>query len=164
MSSALVKATKQELEDLINQKLTYKQIGEIYGCSGSAVQQKLKSYNLSFLRAPKWDRRHRGDLEKAQRIKLNTKRYISLRDGKTFDLEWESLEWPSHCPVLGIELNYYAEGREEGSPSFDQIVPGGGYTKENTRIISWRANRIKNDGTAEEHQKIADYLNSLNNS
>ena len=78
-----------------------------------------------------------------------------------FYLTVESLTWPEFCPVLGIKLDYFRKGRgkqTDYSPSFDRIDPNQGYTPENTRIISNRANRIKNDGTAEEHRKIAAYM------
>jgi hypothetical protein len=80
--------------------------------------------------------------------------------GVEFSVDFGDLIFPTHCPVLGIELDYFANGREENSPSFDRIDPKKGYIKGNVAIISWRANRIKNDGTAEEHQLIADFINS----
>ena len=78
-----------------------------------------------------------------------------------FSLTMDNIEWPLRCPVLGILLNYglkKGSKRSEASPSFDKLDPSRGYTPENTRIISWRANRIKNDGTAEEHLKIYEYM------
>lgn len=39
--------------------------------------------------------------------------------------------------------------------SLDRIDPRKGYVKGNVWIISYRANLIKNDGTAEEHEMIA---------
>lgn len=75
-----------------------------------------------------------------------------------FTIEFSDLTFPTHCPALGIELDYFANARAENSPSFDRLNPSKGYVKGNVTIISWRANRIKNDGTAEEHQKIADFM------
>lgn len=75
-----------------------------------------------------------------------------------FTIEFGDLTFPTHCPALGIELDYFANSRAENSPSFDRLDPSKGYVKGNVAIISWRANRIKNDGTAEEHQKIADFM------
>jgi hypothetical protein len=43
---------------------------------------------------------------------------------------------------------------------FNIIGPKEGYTPENTFIISWRANRIKNDGTAREHQLIMEWMST----
>lgn len=76
-----------------------------------------------------------------------------------FSISVESLEWPEFCPVLGIKLNYeWASGKRDDNPSLDQLIPGRGYALENVRVISWRANRIKSNGTAVEHLAIANYI------
>jgi hypothetical protein len=46
------------------------------------------------------------------------------------------------------------------SPSLDKINPELGYVPGNVAIISYRANRIKNNGTAEEHRLIADWMDA----
>ena len=90
---------------------------------------------------------------------FNAKMKKAQMTGIPFKLRFEDMYWPEYCPVLGIELNYYRKGRMiDSSPSFDRMDPNQGYTPENTRIISNRANRIKNDGSAEEHRKIAAYI------
>lgn len=76
-------------------------------------------------------------------------------------IDFGDLTFPTHCPVLGIQLDYFTHERQENSVSFDRIDPTKGYIKGNVVVMSWRANRIKNDGTAEEHQKIADFLNQF---
>jgi hypothetical protein len=43
----------------------------------------------------------------------------------------------------------------------DRIIPEEGYVAGNVNVVSYRANRIKNDGTAEEHLKIADWMDSM---
>jgi hypothetical protein len=73
---------------------------------------------------------------------------------------------PSVCPMLGKPLNYEGTGREgytreEYSPSLDRIDSSKGYTKDNIQVISWRANRIKNDSTPEELMMIAKYMQQL---
>lgn len=78
-----------------------------------------------------------------------------------WNIEFNDLSFPTHCPILGIELNYSASYRSDDSPSFDRIDSSKGYVKGNVAIMSWRANRIKNDGTAEEHQRIADFIKSV---
>lgn len=40
----------------------------------------------------------------------------------------------------------------------DKIIPSVGYTKENTCVIGWRVNRIKNDATLEELEAIVAYM------
>ena len=93
----------------------------------------------------------------AMREKFRNKKAHSYKH--EFTVNFGDLVFPTHCPILGIELNYFADGtREENSPSFDRVDPSKGYVKGNVVVISWRANRIKNDGSAEEHQKIADFM------
>ncbi len=79
-----------------------------------------------------------------------------------FELEFDDLVWPEFCPVLGLKIDYFGMegGKQDNSPSFDKIVPELGYTPGNVFIISWRANRIKNNGTAEEHRRIAVYIDT----
>ena len=64
------------------------------------------------------------------------------------------------CPILGIELSWCEKGRTNltNCPSLDRIVPEKGYIEGNVAWISNRANVIKNDGTAEEHLKVAEYI------
>jgi hypothetical protein len=109
---------------------------------------------------PKWQDKEwrRSAIYDAMREKFRNKKAHSY--GVEFSIEFGDVIFPTHCPILGTELNYFAEGRDENSPSFDRIDPKKGYVKGNVAIISLRANRIKNDGTAEEHQKIADFINS----
>lgn len=65
---------------------------------------------------------------------------------------------PSVCPVLGIPLSF--EGELDTSPSIDRLDNSKGYTRENIRIISTRANRIKSDGTSEEHRRVYEWMKS----
>lgn len=80
--------------------------------------------------------------------------------GRDFDLDVPFLRAmvPTHCPILGMPLISSPvdspEGRE-ASPSIDRLDSSLGYVKPNIRVISYRANRIKNNGTAEEHLRIA---------
>jgi hypothetical protein len=92
--------------------------------------------------------------------------YTRRQQAKNLGIEWtlrpKDIVWPEKCPIFNITLNYNSnEGRTENSPSLDRIDPTKGYTIDNIKIISWRANRIKNDGTAMEHRLIADYMTSF---
>ena len=79
--------------------------------------------------------------------------------GLPFELTVHVLNWPSHCPVLGIPLIYGGErGRQHAqSASLDRVIPHLGYTATNVRVISWRANSIKGDAEAYELHKVAEY-------
>ncbi len=83
--------------------------------------------------------------------------------GLPFDLTVSALHWPSHCPVLGIELAYVrGAGKRRGgrpdSPSLDRLDPARGYTVDNVRVISWRANKIKADSSLAELEKLVAYV------
>lgn len=82
------------------------------------------------------------------------------RGAEVFAIKFSDLEWPARCPVFGIPLNYSAKQGARDGHALDQLEPGGGYTKNNTSVISMRANQIKNDGTAAEHRRIADWIDS----
>jgi hypothetical protein len=77
------------------------------------------------------------------------------KQGIPFDLEESDVVAPECCPVLGIKLERSGGlGRLDSSPSVDRIIPSLGYVKGNVVVISYRANRIKNDATLEELRKI----------
>jgi len=73
-----------------------------------------------------------------------------------FDLEIEDIVVPDFCPVLGIKIKSVAGSGTnfKNSPSVDRIDPNRGYTKDNIRIISNRANLLKSNATVEEMEKI----------
>jgi len=68
---------------------------------------------------------------------------------------------PSTCPILGIPIEWkQGNGKASiaNSPSLDRLDSTKGYTPDNVRVISYRANVIKNDGTAAEHRAIAAWM------
>ena len=85
-------------------------------------------------------------------------RYRAKRKNLPFTLKPEDIVVPEFCPVLGIRLAPGNAGWAPGSPSLDRIKPLAGYVKENIRVISWRANNLKSNGTAEEFERIAAYI------
>jgi hypothetical protein len=80
--------------------------------------------------------------------------------GVPFSLTIADIVVPSHCPVLGIPIifNHGRKGYFPNSVSIDRIVPSLGYVPSNIRIISARANLLKNDATAEELRSVLYYL------
>lgn len=79
------------------------------------------------------------------------------RDDIPYTLLLEDIpEIPENCPILGIKLkSNTAQGACPTSPSLDRIVPSLGYIPGNVRIISWRANSLRNNGTADELMAVA---------
>lgn len=66
---------------------------------------------------------------------------------------------PEFCPILGIELIRGATiNNRDNAPSMDRIVPELGYIPGNIAVMSFRANRLKNDGNIEEIRKVLEWL------
>lgn len=67
---------------------------------------------------------------------------------------------PAFCPVLGIPLtpNIGKGMPSDNSPSLDRMVGSVGYVKGNVRVISYRANAVKNNATADELRRVADWM------
>lgn len=60
------------------------------------------------------------------------------------------------CPLLGHPFDERTlHVRSRYTPSLDRINPTRGYVPGNVWIVGYRANLVKNDGTAEEHEMIA---------
>lgn len=72
-----------------------------------------------------------------------------------FNISISDLSVPSHCPVLGVQLVIGNGFAQDNSPSIDRIHPALGYVRGNVRVISWKANRLKNDGDYIELMKVA---------
>ena len=67
----------------------------------------------------------------------------------------EDIIIPDLCPILGIQLKKDNKGHaQDSSPSIDRIDSKKGYIKNNIRIISFRANTIKNNATIEELELV----------
>lgn len=75
-----------------------------------------------------------------------------------FTITAKDIVIPKFCPILGIPIFSSKKKMTDNSPSLDRMNPNLGYTKGNIQVISQRANRIKNDGTADEHEKIAKHM------
>ncbi len=71
-----------------------------------------------------------------------------------FDLTRDDVIIPSHCPVLGIELDPLAKNKADNLPTFDRIDNAKGYVKGNVWVISWRANRLKWNSTLDELRSL----------
>ena len=71
-----------------------------------------------------------------------------------FNLSVEDIIIPDICPVLGIPLDSKTRDRQW---SIDRVIPELGYVQNNIQVISMRANRLKQDATVEEIEKILDY-------
>ena len=101
-------------------------------------------------------RRYRAEFPERRLLVAARNRAKTL--GLPFDITEEDIVIPEVCPVLGIPLRFATDARDAHSPSLDRIRPAEGYVRGNIAVISWRANNLKGDGSAEELRRIADWL------
>ena len=80
------------------------------------------------------------------------------RKGLEFNLEFSDLVIPDICPVLNLPLKVAEGKRNNNSPSLDRVDNTKGYTKDNVKVISLRANTLKNDASIEELESIVKYM------
>jgi hypothetical protein len=73
--------------------------------------------------------------------------------------------WPSHCPVLGIALDYPERSGQRKDqktqpnwPSLDRWDNTKGYVPGNVFVVSYRANTLKGAARPDEILKIAKYI------
>src|SRR5882672_4627793 len=92
-------------------------------------------------------------------VRLAKKR--ASEKGFPFSLSPSDITIPEFCPLLGIPLGRNQKNSGASSPSLDRIIPSLGYTPQNTWVISWRANTIKNDATPEELHKIVQAVDKI---
>ena len=79
--------------------------------------------------------------------------------GLEFNLEIGDIAIPEFCPILKTLRIERGSGKpQNSSPTLDRVNLERGYVKGNVCVISHRANRIKSDGTAEQHRAIAEYM------
>lgn len=79
-----------------------------------------------------------------------------------FNLTLDDIIIPNECPLLNIPLQEGIGIYTDNSPTLDRIVPELGYVKGNIQVISMRANRIKDNASFEEFERIYFNWKSLN--
>lgn len=78
--------------------------------------------------------------------------------GIPFALAVDDIVIPEACPILGVPLDKPTgnkTGPTDYAPSLDRIRPALGYVPGNVRVISYKANRLRNNGTFIELMQVA---------
>lgn len=97
-----------------------------------------------------------------ERCMLHSARVNAKRGDFPCSIALTDIVIPEFCPLLGIRIERSTTGRRnDASPSLDKIKPELGYVRGNVWVISWRANRIKNNATLQELQMITERLASV---
>lgn len=85
----------------------------------------------------------------------------ATRKGFDFSITREDIgDLPSVCPALGIPLHPSTGKRSDGSYSLDRIDSSKGYIPGNVAVVSYLANRLKNNATSAQLRAIVDWIDS----
>lgn len=85
----------------------------------------------------------------------------ALKHCVPFRITLDDIVVPDVCPVFGFPLRPTVGCSDDCSPTVDRLVPELGYVPGNIAVISHRANSIKSCGTADEHRRIADWMDRM---
>ena len=120
-------------------------------------------------------RKHRNEISRKsnakirklypERMMLYSCKNRAKKKGWEFNIDESDIHIPKYCPILNIELIPGGMGKQSfNSPSIDRIDSNKGYIKGNVRIISLRANMMKNDADLQELEEFCkNVLNYINN-
>ena len=105
------------------------------------LKENKKSRNTRY-----YEERLIGSFEKKIISLLYTARSRAKKSGIKFSITEKDFVPVTHCPLLGIRLNFSIRkrGTSNNSPTIDRITPKLGYVPGNVWVISGKANRIKN--------------------
>ena len=118
-----------------------------------------KLFNLEAQTKDTWKEKRKAYNEKArENIMFLCARRRAKEKGLEFSLSRDDIIIPENCPVLGIPLYRNAPKYSDNTPALDRVDNSKGYIKDNIFVISFRANRIKNNATIEELKKIVEYM------
>lgn len=68
---------------------------------------------------------------------------------------------PTNCACCGRVFDYdtkHGHAGKDASPSLDRLVPLKGYVEGNVKVVCLRCNRVKNNATVEDLEKILAYI------
>jgi len=108
-----------------------------------------------------WHKHHQ--INNYFRYKCTKVKAKSKRLGIEFDLTPEYLEsiWSGKCPVSGNTLIQGAEKDSKDSAELDRIIPKLGYVQGNVAFLSAKVNRLKNDATVDQLEKLLEWLKKV---
>lgn len=86
----------------------------------------------------------------------------AAKEGFDFNLTAADISpLPEKCPIFGVTLRISEMSQDPNAYSLDRIDNSKGYVRGNVAVMSYRANRLKNDGTAEDHEAIAQWMRKM---
>lgn len=117
-------------------------------------QQRLSEMRHFYDLEPKMlERVYSKDSDRIKGYIIRNSKFTAKRRGIPFDLTYNDIEIPTHCPILGLKLRYLGEDSNGNAPehaTLDRIDNNKGYIKGNIIVMSRLANCMKNQATFEQ--------------
>jgi len=92
------------------------------------------------------------------RYLLTTARKRAKERGLECSIKEQDILVPDLCPILGVKLGRSRGAVDRASPSLDRVDSSKGYVPGNVRVISWYANKLKNDLTLDQVRNLVAYM------
>ncbi len=141
---------------------------------GKPLTDKLRQDRMEYLWDLLYPDRFKAKPKRGKKLKLSkeltlekyfleTFRFRKARAIKRwfeFTIKPEDVVLTKVCPVLGTDFTY-GETLSDTTLTIDRIDPEKGYIPGNVVVISHKANRIKNNASAEEIEKVLLWLKSV---
>lgn len=164
-----MKTYKTSEKDRLRAKIKREAVKSAGGADYAALLVKERNARAAYRkRHPEKLRSERKRNEKTQpgwhkrRLVMAARRRGRQR-GLESTIRVSDLAWPTHCPVLGITLDYttksgFRNGNGHNNPSLDRFDCQQGYVPGNVMVISFRANALKSNATLEELEAVIRYM------
>lgn len=131
-----------------------------------AYHERMRTSDPTWHSKERARRRHSARIKRAvdpvttkRRWMLKSSRIRARAKGLPFTISLDDIPSPLVCPALGIKIDWDSRNSSgPASPSLDRLRPERGYVPGNVRVISHRANSIKNDATPTELARISVWL------
>jgi hypothetical protein len=106
--------------------------------------------------------KYKDDISHRLNILLQQAKIRSKKKNAEFNLTLQDLLdlYPQDgmCPVFKMPIQFNTGEDRTNSPSIDRVDASKGYTKDNIRIISWKANRMKSNATLADLEALVIYM------
>ena len=139
-----------------NKKRVKKTNDEYYKKHGERLKKEQNKREAMYRKTKKLDFNYRKN-----KLFWSAKHRAKIKKLK-FNITQNDVVFPKVCSVLGIKIDYKGKRNAYNIPSLDRINPKKGYVKGNVRVISNRANFLKNNANSAELLKVAKDLKKFN--
>lgn len=97
------------------------------------------------------------------KLRATKKKATCKERGIAYDLDAAHLEeiWTGFCPVFGVKIDFDLHRNNENAAEIDRIEPEKGYVKGNVAWLSRKANRIKNNASPNDIEKLNIWMQSI---